>query len=112
MRPALLLAGALLAPGCVDAEDRSTDFGYVHAAIVAPSCATIGCHSAATRIAGLDLSTPAVACRNLSDYPPAALEALLRGDAPGVPRMPLDVPLPAADIAILRAWREADVPCD
>jgi hypothetical protein len=52
--------------GCVEAEERSTNWNYLHAAIIEPSCATIGCHSEATRAAGptipeLDLSAPDVA---------------------------------------------------
>ncbi len=67
-QPRLLLLGAVLALGaCADPEDRSTDFNYLHATIIEPSCATVGCHSASVRNGGpcnfeVDLSSPRSAC--------------------------------------------------
>jgi hypothetical protein len=83
MRTPLLFAGALALTGCVEAEERSTNWNYLHAAIIEPSCATIGCHSAATKAAGptflsVDLSTPDVAYETLTGV------ACGSGDTPGV----------------------------
>lgn len=39
----LLLASALAA--CADPPDNGADFKYLHAAVIAPRCATSGCHS-------------------------------------------------------------------
>lgn len=71
-QPRLLLLGAVLALGaCADPEDRSTDFNYLHATIIEPSCATSGCHSAQTQNGGplvsrVDLSSPHRACCSLA----------------------------------------------
>ena len=83
MRTPLLFAGALAVAGCVEAEERSTNWNYLHAAIIEPSCATIGCHSEATQAAGptflaVDLSTPEVAYETITGV------ACGSGDTPGV----------------------------
>jgi hypothetical protein len=72
----LLLSGALLiaagcATGCAeDPGDRPTEFHYLHASIIRPNCATIGCHSYATQqgseLGPLDLSTPEAAYLGLT----------------------------------------------
>lgn len=92
MRTLLLLAGALVMTGCVEAEERSTNWTYLHAAIIEPSCATIGCHSEATKAAGptfqeVDLSTPEVAYLTITGVECGS------GDTPDV----LTVVLPSDD---------------
>ena len=58
MLRAVLPTAAVLALGaCDSAEDRPTDWSYVHTAILRPSCATAACHSSLSAVAGLDLST-------------------------------------------------------
>jgi len=72
MRTLHVCACAIALAGCVEAEERSTNWNYLHAAIIEPSCATIGCHSEATQAhgpssaLGIDLSTRDVAYRALA----------------------------------------------
>jgi hypothetical protein len=126
MKARLLLAGALAVSGCVEVEDRSTDFEYLHAAIIEPTCATVGCHSRQSQQSppntlGLDLSTPTRACaalRDRNDQPPGDVLILyLEGNRndmvePIYDQMPPDVPLPSADIELIRAWLDAGAPCE
>jgi hypothetical protein len=114
-RTALLVALAALA-GCVGAEERSRDFTYLHATIIEPSCATANCHSAMT-IAGppgnpIDLSSPDIACEIFEGYGDDIVD-ILRG-TPGIPymSMPLDGPLPPADIAVVAQWLEEGASCE
>src|SRR5262245_33094268 len=66
---------------CDDVGDRPARWPYIHAAILPPECATAGCHSRLTALAGLDLSTPDAAYTILvgrvCDAPP------MEGDPPG-----------------------------
>ncbi len=88
---------------CVDEVDpRPASWSYLHAAIIVPSCATSGCHSAFSKTAGI----------SLQDRDPARLlfeqgaidTPLLRGVQAGTRRMPPDQPLPAADILLVERW--------
>jgi hypothetical protein len=132
MRTLLFCACAIALAGCVEAEERSTDLEYVHAAIIEPNCATIGCHSRATAAtppdvdppeaySPIDLSTPSRACRILvNEWGPPVVMALLDGvysdpsedPNPVYAQMPLDIPLPAADIEVVRAWITGTDPCE
>jgi hypothetical protein len=109
---ALLLA--LTACGA-SVDDRPATWSYVHAAILQPSCATVGCHSDTSQMAGLSFEQ-AESSRNLL----LAARHVVPGD-PNSPlvyqlegierrRMPPDVPLPAADIDLIRAWISAGAP--
>ena len=106
MHRLLLISAALVLAACADPPEEPADLNYLHAAIVEPNCATIGCHSAATAISPpgdppIDLSTPQGMCDKLSTATPA----LLRGEAGGdYPQMPPDVPLPSTDIELLTTW--------
>jgi hypothetical protein len=138
MHRLLLISGALVLGACIENEDRSTDFEYLHAAIIEPSCATIGCHSAATEQGPpgylVNLSTPSDACcsltgsncddtdahygnwTGLTDGVPDLI-LLLRGTyyEPGTedyPRMPVDRPLPEADIELLQRWLAGGAQCE
>lgn len=118
-----------LVAGCL--ESRATEWSYLHAAIVAPSCATAGCHSRAASVAGIDLSTNEAAYAVLTgrvcgapvhaeDAPgnyvfPFAPERsrllyLLRGDETQI--MPPDLPLPNVEIDMIEGWIAAGAPCD
>ena len=55
-RPTLVIAAALAVAGCAGADDRPSDWDYIHAAIIVPSCATAGCHGNPLALAGLDFS--------------------------------------------------------
>ncbi len=124
-------AASLLCGGCLDAEDRSTSWPALHAAIIEPACATSGCHSKMTSQAGVNLATPVDAYtvltgRICTDQPPAGVAPgnfvfpgdptrsklihLLRGEQVG--RMPPDSPLPAVEIELLERWILEGAPCD
>jgi hypothetical protein len=103
-----LLAGLALA-GCGDeVDDRPATSDYIVAAILAPSCANGGCHSSAAKVEGYAFDTPkaaAEAFRELvlaGDVQRSRLVQVLR--ATDDKRMPLDSPLPEADIALIEAW--------
>lgn len=99
------MAGA----GCADPAGRPASWSYVHAAVVAPSCATASCHGALTRTAGLRLDDSDLAHEVLigRQYvipgdPDSPLLYLLEGEERD--RMPPDAPLPQADIELIRRW--------
>ncbi|MCL4228613.1 MAG: hypothetical protein KJZ91_29455 [Myxococcales bacterium] len=126
------LAAALAAGACADtADDRPARWAYVHAAIVAPACATAGCHSTLAATAGLDLSSATGAYTFLTGRicgepvgpgsPPRSyvepgspersqLVYQLRGA--GRALMPPDVPLPEVEIQLVERWIEEGAPCD
>jgi hypothetical protein len=110
MRPGMFILVACI--GCAGSpSDRPADWSYVHAAVIAPNCATSSCHSERAAIAGVVLDDPDRAYRVLLDRqyvipadPASTLLQLLEGDERT--RMPPDAPLPAADIELVRAWIE------
>ena len=111
----LLCLGALVAACTGDPADRPATWPYLHAAIIAPNCATSSCHGARARTAGVVLDDADEAYGALLDRdfvvpgdPSSTLMSLLEGDERR--RMPPDAPLPAADIALIRAWIEAGAP--
>ncbi|MBZ0235879.1 MAG: hypothetical protein K8M05_26355 [Deltaproteobacteria bacterium] len=131
----IVLVAAALAPAshaaCVAADERPAAWTYVHAAIIAPSCATAGCHSTLAAAASIDLSsaegaytfltgricgepvTPASPPRNYVDPGSPEYSQLvyqLRGV--GRPRMPPDVPLPEVEIELVERWIAEGARCD
>ena len=127
--PPWVLVLLVIGGGCAANDERSPTWGYLHAAVIQPNCATAGCHSHATATAGIDLSTRERAYRTLrgrncsvADDDPtgdyvvpftpegSALISLLRGS--GELRMPKDVPLPDREIELVRAWIEDGATCD
>ena len=124
--PAALVA---LVVGCE--TDRPAEWSYIHAAIVAPSCATASCHSKIASIAGIDLSTRESAYAFLTGRvcgaPPHPQDApgnyvfpyapersrllyLLRGAEIRI--MPPDIPLPGVEISLIERWIVEGAPCD
>lgn len=94
-----------------DPGERPARWSYIHAAIIAPSCATSSCHSDRVETAGIALDDPDVAYEALLGRlyvtpgdPGSALIQLLEGVE--VRRMPPDAPLPQADIDLVRTWIE------
>ncbi|HSD87785.1 MAG TPA: c-type cytochrome domain-containing protein [Kofleriaceae bacterium] len=92
-------------------NDRPATWSYLHAAIIAPSCATSSCHSQRAATAGVVLDDPDTAYQTLIDRQyvipgddGSTLLLLLDGDERR--RMPPDAPLPAADIDLVRTWIE------
>ncbi len=132
-----LLACALLA-GCLPSGDPPPPhWHYLHAAIIQPSCATAGCHSKLTALAGVDLADAEGAYFVLtgtvcgspppSEKPPrnfitpgsseySTLMYQLRGaDAAGRPFrnvMPRDTRLPAVEVDLIASWIDGGAPCD
>jgi len=110
-RALFLAAASALALACGGADTRPADWSYIHAAIVAPSCATASCHSASAAAGGLAFDDAAETRRLWLSKPyvtpgdpNSALMALLEGRERD--RMPPDGPLPAADIELIRRWIE------
>jgi hypothetical protein len=120
---ALTLAGAMLAAGCGE-DDRPASWSYIHAAIIAPNCATSSCHTAENAQAGVQLHSadaaytilvgtacksnepPGQAPRNfVSPFEPerSQLMYLLLGDEAKA-QMPPDKPLPDGDIDLVERW--------
>lgn len=112
------LAGLAGQAGCAaDPADRPNTWSYLHAAIIAPNCATASCHGSLAATAGVVLDDADAAYDVLTDPkrnyvipgdPGSTLVLLLEGDER--PRMPPDAPLPRADIDLVRAWIEAGAP--
>jgi hypothetical protein len=106
---------SLLAACAGDPADRPTQWSYIHAAIIAPSCATSSCHSARTDVGGIALDDPDTSYDELIERafvkpgdPASTLLQLLEGDERT--RMPPDAPLPQADIDLVRRWIEEGAP--
>jgi hypothetical protein len=98
-----------------DPSERPATWSYLHAAVIAPNCATSSCHSerAATASVALDDADSAYAVLIDRMYvvpgdPASTLLDLLEGDERN--RMPPDAPLPAADTELVRAWIMAGAP--
>jgi hypothetical protein len=112
----------LVAAGCgVETGDRPASFAYITTAIFRPSCGTAACHSSQNQAAGYVLDEPAAAYPSLSGHivpcsygpgecylnDPELLPSLYRliTEPPiGIDRMPVDSPLPDADIELIGQW--------
>ena len=129
------VVGLLFVLGCDTAEDRPATWSYLHAAIIAPSCATASCHSSLASVAGRDLSTPEYAYAALTgrtcNAPPHPQDPPLeytryvfiqslygfgqRGIEPDGPYdllMPPDQPLADVEIDLIERWYAAGAKCD
>ena len=120
---ALTLAGAAALAGCGE-DDRPASWSYIHAAIIAPSCATSSCHTQENELAGVQLHSADDAYSILvgrvcdPNSPPG--QEVRNYVAPGQPershlmylligeeakrQMPPDRPLPEGDIALIERW--------
>jgi hypothetical protein len=119
------------AAGCDEADDRPARWSYLYPTVVQPSCATAGCHSKMTALAGVDLATSEGAYAILTGHicgepvrpsdPPgnyvfpyaperSKLIYLLRGDDVDV--MPPDVPLPEVEIDLVERWILEGATCE
>jgi hypothetical protein len=126
-----VIAAALAVAGCAGADDRPSDWDYIHAAIIVPSCATAGCHGNPLALAGLDFSgrdgtwtfltgrvcgapdLPGEPRGNLvlpGQPERSTLMHRLRGQAVDV--MPPSGPLPAEEIALIERWILEGAPCE
>jgi hypothetical protein len=108
-----LYLACLAVVGCAgNPDERPATWSYIHAAIIAPSCATSSCHSELAATANVELDDEAKAYDVLIQRsyvvpgdPGCTLMSLLDGDERQ--RMPPDAPLPAADIRLIETWIEA-----
>jgi hypothetical protein len=105
MRTILMTAALMATAACGEPEDdRPITAEYITAAITRPSCGTAACHSSATAREGYVFDTVEGVCNAV---PFAAYAAGVDIDGAAVtPRMPLDSPLPDADIALLLAFED------
>ena len=118
MRLVPVVALALAASACAaETDERPAEFAYIVKAILAPSCATATCHSARTQREGVDLSSVAAAQDTFDSRPlapqtgePNDSELLFILRTSGESRMPVDGPLPDADIALIEQWIIAGAP--
>ena len=108
---AMAALGALAGAGCGGTvDDRPPKWSFIAATIVEPSCATVSCHSAISQRGGVDLHAREIGYYTLvngfyvipSLPDQSAVVSLMNAD--GARRMPPDVPLPAADIALIETW--------
>ena len=103
----------LISLGCTQAPPPA--WRYIHAAIIAPNCATAGCHSSLTETYSLNLEDADVSYRALVSEggfvdPGSARNSrliyLLRGIEVRKP-MPPGEPLSDGDIALIEDWIQA-----
>ncbi|MGE0867032.1 MAG: hypothetical protein AB7P03_00615 [Kofleriaceae bacterium] len=133
----ITLLAVVLLSACQTIDDVPARWGYIHGAIIQPSCTTAACHSGLTAIAGLNLADPEAAFTVLTgricgEQPPpqaaprnyvtpgsaeySQLIYQLRGEtADGRPVrnvMPPDTPLPELEIELIERWIDAGARCD
>ena len=111
----LLAAAAAALIGCGgETDDRPPRWSFISATITEQSCATVNCHSEIAQRAAVDLHDRASGYNSLvprnfvvpnDQTGSSSLLYLLRGR--GSLRMPPDVPLPEADIALIDNWIKA-----
>ena len=114
MRLASIAAlAAVLATGCAaETDERPAEFAYIAKAILEPSCATATCHDAQTQREGLDFSSAERSATTFQDNafvtvpdePANNRIIFILRDATGEERMPIDGPMPDADVALIEAW--------
>jgi hypothetical protein len=104
----VVLAGT----GCaLDTDERPAEFSYIAQTILEPGCATATCHNAMTAREGFDFSSVAAARKTFEDGgfvtnldAPRSNYIIRILTSSGESRMPIDSPLPDADIALIEAW--------
>jgi hypothetical protein len=101
------------AAGCGDTDERPATWSYISATIIQPNCGTSRCHSEGANVEDLKLDTIQGGYQSLinccvvaGDDTSGSLISRLNGNAAGVDiqRMPVDEPLPQADIDLIAKW--------
>ncbi|MFO0363444.1 MAG: DUF1553 domain-containing protein [Acidobacteriota bacterium] len=92
---------ATIAPESAQGADPAQIAGQARE-VLARRC--VGCHSAAVKSSGLDLSSPGAAARGGSRGPGQILARVTSGE------MPPAKPLPESEVEILRQWQTAGMP--
>lgn len=105
------LATALVGGCAASTDERPAEFDYIVTTILRPGCATATCHSAMTNREGYDFSTVEAAAETFdrTGLAPPGFAAddtkLIRVlTTSGEERMPIDGPLPDADLELIRTW--------
>jgi hypothetical protein len=111
--------GADLGPIDMAVVPECTEYQDIYAELVAPNCATAGCHDSVTMSQGLDLETPGIAERYVGEPGTDGPCILLDADAPeeslflttlqptnpcGVLRMPLVGSFDQTDVDCMARW--------
>jgi hypothetical protein len=94
-----------------DTDTRPAEFDYIAKTILEPSCATATCHNAQTARVGLDFSSVEASRVTFMDNAfvtvpdePRSNRIIFILTTDGEERMPLDGPLPDADVALIERW--------
>ena len=117
-RSLLIAALACSAAGCAESTDeRPATFEYIVTAVLRPSCGTATCHNSMTKREGLAFDTIAAANEAFDDNPfdgcvvpgdpcdPNQSQLIFQLRTTNeLKRMPLDSPLPDADIELIERW--------
>jgi hypothetical protein len=113
MQRLAVVALVLAACGTTD-DQRPRNLDYITEAILAPSCGAATCHSSFKGEDGFVFDTVEAArvtfqnddqlLRFDDDSAAAGLVLNLTLEQPGSPRMPLNAPIPDADIALIQDW--------
>lgn len=107
--------GAALGLGCAASTDeRPAEFSVIVTQILRPTCATAACHDAMSASRRLDFSTVAASAASIdrrglvpiggTPTPDDTQLVYLLTTTRGENRMPVDAPLPDADIELIRTW--------
>ncbi len=106
-----ILAAAAAAGCAAETDERPAEFAYIAKAILEPSCATATCHDAQTQREGMDFSSAEASAATFQDNAfvtvpdePANNRIVFILRTSGEERMPVDGPMPDADIALIEAW--------
>jgi hypothetical protein len=95
-----LLSGVVGCGGLTD--ERPAKWSFISATIAEPQCATVNCHSSVAKRDNVDFSSRDVG------FCFATTTSVLRGPTGSIRRMPVDAPLPAADIELWEKWANTD----
>lgn len=121
----LLVACVLLGLGC-GSDDRPAEWGYLHEAIVRPSCATVSCHTGRNAAGGIRLQDANEAYSSLTGLSCGSTEKPAGYVAPDDPAnsrlivilrgsditMPPDRLLPIQDVQLFEEWIAGGALCE
>lgn len=108
----LLLPLAVSTVACAaETDTRPAEFAYIAKTILEPNCGTAACHSDAAAREELDFSSVEASratfrAKGLVTVPddPPANQIMFILTTSGEERMPVDGPLPDADLALIERW--------
>ena len=119
---AVALALAMITTACQAEDDRPATFEYIQTTILAPNCATIGCHSQYGEVANYYFDGDATeVCQDVvvglglvsAGMPDTSfMISAIRGETGEALQMPPDRALPEADIELIQRWIAEGASCD